>query len=551
MKIIMAQLNFTVGDIDGNVSKILSEYHKFQADEGLFICSELAITGYYPQDLLLRSSLLNKQWEALEEIRKATIEKTCAILIGYAAKNRDRVGKPLHNALVVLHKGEVILEYYKQLLPTYNVFDEARHFSAKSSPNSFTLNGKRFGVMICEDAWFTEAKGAYLADPIDNLEGVPLDAVISINASPSNVGKQEERMNIAQNLVSRLNVPFIYVNQVGGNDELVFDGASFIMNRQGQLSASAKAFSEEVVAAEFEDNCVIEVSPLNRSHFILEQLQLGLRDYVNKCGFDKVVVGSSGGIDSAVTIALCRFALGAEKVKAITMPSQYSSKGSVNDSITLCKNLGVELFERPITQDFALTIKEFELMSKCKPNQITQENMQARIRGRILMEFSNHFSALVVSTGNKSEMSVGYATLYGDMNGGINPLGDLYKMDVYELAKFINMHYQSDVIPEAIITKAPSAELAEGQVDNDSLPAYPVLDAILKQYIEGDLLSKSEQDICSALLTEESVSDDLIAKIQDMVDRAEFKRKQAPPIIRVQKRSFGMGRWLPVAARYT
>jgi len=339
---------------------------------------------------------------------------------------------------------------------------------------------------------------------------------------------------------------------VGGNDELVFDGGSFVVNSAGRLAYQMASFKEQIGEIELQDIAHKEVdfNALSDNDVMFNQTVLGIRDYVHKCAFSKVVIGSSGGIDSALTLAICCAAIGGENVTAITMPSEYSSPGSVNDSQLLCQNLGVRLLTCPITQEFQLAVQQFELMTGVKPSSLTQENMQARIRGRILMEYSNHFSALVVSTGNKSEMSVGYATLYGDMNGGINLLGDLYKMDVYALAKFINKRAGKAIIPDSIIEKQPSAELSKDQADSDSLPEYPLLDAILKLYIEGDVLDAQERQHCEKIIAQFGATGQEIAAIHKMVDSAEFKRRQAPPIIRVRKRSFGMGRWLPVAAKY-
>ncbi len=549
-KIVLAQLNFTIGDIEGNLNKIIEAYQKVKNESALFVCSELAITGYYPQDLLLREPLLLQQWQALQMLKLETKGYSCGIVVGFAAKNNSEFGKPLFNALAVLKDGEQIFEYHKQLLPTYNVFDEARHFSEGHKENWFHIDGKMIGFLICEDAWYEENKNVYRTDPVLELEGKKLDCIISINASPGNLGKQDERLRLASRIVERTQAPFIYVNQVGANDELVFDGASFMLDGKGKLIAQAKSFEEDLISVDLNDNASEVFFDANKEEFLRKQLVLGIRDYVTKCGLTKVVIGSSGGIDSAVTLAICAEALGRDNVVAITMPSKYSSEGSVDDSATLCQNLGVKLLYAPIAEEFELAVKRFELMSGEKPSGLTQENIQARIRGRILMEYSNHFAALVISTGNKSEMSVGYATLYGDMNGGVNPLGDLYKMEVYALAKHFNEEAEKEIIPNVIIEKAPSAELAEDQVDSDSLPEYPLLDAILKLYIEEDLLDSQQAKQCHEVIEKFGASKHEVERIHRLVDRAEFKRRQAPPIIRVQKRSFGMGRWLPVAAKY-
>lgn len=552
MKIIMAQLNFIVGDIEGNLQKILSAYLPVQNEDALLICSELALTGYYPQDLVTNENIIKRQENALQELAKATTNQSCGIVVGFIARNNKEIGKGLFNALAVLSDGNMVFEYHKRLLPTYNIFAEARHFSPGKNTGVFEDKGTKLGFLICEDAWAHTEGFKYAQDPVDALKNQQLDLVISMNASPNNVGKMAERMKTVNKVATETKAPVVYVNQVGGNDELVFDGASFVMNSHGELAYAMESFIEQIGEIELDSinqQRAILVEP-DVSQVILKQTVLGIRDYVRKCGFSQVVIGSSGGIDSAVTLAICVESLGSENVIAITMPSKYSSEGSVSDSVTLCKNLGVKLLTASIAKEFDIAVKRFELMAGEKPSGLTQENIQARIRGRILMEYSNHYGALVVSTGNKSEMSVGYATLYGDMNGGINPLGDLYKMEVYAVAKFINKSAGNAIVPIEIIEKEPSAELSEGQQDSDSLPEYPLLDAILKLYIEGDLLDSVEKKQCQKVILSFGVSEEYVLRIHRMVDNAEFKRRQAPPIIRIQKRSFGMGRWLPVAARY-
>jgi NAD+ synthetase len=551
VKIVLAQLNYVVGDIEGNCKKILDAYKQAKDESVLLICSELAITGYYPQDLVSKESVLNRQVEALKLLADATKGNNAGIVVGYLARNRQPTGKGLFNALALFSNGEQVFEYHKRLLPTYNIFDEARHFSPGSNQGVFEWNGQRLGFLICEDAWADSDSLKYAQDPVVDLKHHPLDLVISINASPNNLGKMQQRIEVIKKVVDETKAPVAYLNQVGGNDELVFDGASFVMNTDGEVVYQLKSFEEDVAEIDVEKVEQTTVpNYMTDGEIVLKQTVLGIRDYVQKCGFSKVVIGSSGGIDSAVTLAICAEALGGENVVAITMPSKYSSKGSVGDSVILCKNLGVELLNASIAEEFELAVKRFELMSGEKPSGLTQENMQARIRGRILMEYSNHFGALVISTGNKSEMSVGYATLYGDMNGGINPLGDLYKMEVYALAKLFNKKAAKELIPRVIIEKEPSAELSEDQFDSDSLPEYPLLDAILKLYIEGDLLECEQARQCQEVIERFAATEQDIQRIHRLVDKAEFKRRQAPPIIRVQKRSFGMGRWLPVAAKY-
>ncbi|WP_210330440.1 NAD+ synthase [Aliikangiella sp. G2MR2-5] len=550
MKITMAQLNFTVGDVDGNLEKIIDAYRLVENEDGLLVCSELALTGYYPQDLVYQQGIIEKQLEALAKLKTFTQGKAAGVVVGYIAKNHSDEGKPLFNALAVLSNGEQIFEYHKKLLPTYNVFDESRHFNTGEGTGIFEYKGKKIGFSICEDIWARTSFFNYSFDPVEALEKENIEVLISINASPSNLGKQQDRLCVIAATARRLHAPLVYVNQVGGNDELVFDGASLIVNEVGEVLTALPAFEEQLKTIDLNELKPTQFKPISDDEIRYRQTILGIRDYIQKCGFNKVVIGSSGGIDSAVTLAICAEALGSANVTAITMPSKFSSKGSVDDSIALCENLGVRLLTAPIGEEYELAVKQFEAMAGEHPSKLTKENIQARIRGRKLMEYSNQFGALVVSTGNKSEMSVGYATLYGDMNGGVNPLGDLYKMEVYALAKYFNQKAGKEVIPQAIIDKAPSAELSEEQLDSDFLPDYRLLDAVLKLYIEGRLLSESEVNECNLTIKEFGPSNEELNKIHQMVNRAEFKRKQAPPIIRIQKKSFGVGRRMPVAAKY-
>ncbi|MCW9000583.1 MAG: NAD+ synthase, partial [Kangiellaceae bacterium] len=463
MKITMAQLNYTVGDIDGNLNKITEAYQKVENEDGLLVCSELALTGYYPQDLVYQHGFVEKQLKALSKLQTITRGKPCGIVVGYIARNLSDVGKPIFNALAVLEDGKQIFEYHKKLLPTYNVFDEYRHFKAGNTESVFEYKDYKIGVAICEDIWAKTSYLNYPIDPIEQLENQNIDLLISINASPSNLGKQQGRFDVIASTAKRVNAPIVYVNQVGGNDELVFDGASLIVDREGKVLSSLASFEEEMKSIELNETQPGNFKPICDQELRFRQTVLGIRDYIQKCGFSKVVVGSSGGIDSAVTLAICAEALGNENVTAITMPSKFSSKGSVDDSVKLCNNLGVKLLTASIGEEYEIAVNRFVRMTGEKPSKITKENIQARIRGRILMEFSNQYGALVVSTGNKSEMSVGYATLYGDMNGGVNPLGDLYKMEVYALAEYFNQKVGREIVPQAIIDKAPSAELSEDQ----------------------------------------------------------------------------------------
>jgi NAD+ synthase/NAD+ synthase (glutamine-hydrolysing) len=395
---------------------------------------------------------------------------------------------------------------------------------------------------------------------VQTLVDAGVDLIISINASPSNVGKQHQRHEIFSGVARRHSTPLVYVNQVGANDQIVFDGGSFLADPKFGVVHELPLFEEAVESVSFDDGFVVSGAPcqvpvsayLRDQEFYYRQIVLGLRDYVEKVGFRGVVVGSSGGIDSALTLALAADALGPDNVKAITMPSVFSSEGSVCDSETLCTRLGVQLFRHPIGDLFQVFNKEFSTAFGGPSSRLTQENVQARIRGTVLMEFSNHFGHLVLSTGNKSEMSVGYATLYGDMNGGINLIGDLYKTEVFALARYYNALHGREVIPKTILEKEPSAELAAGQKDTDSLPPYPVLDEILKLHIEGTRLRKEEfahaQTFVAGL--KKCGDEPVVHKVLRMIAGAEFKRRQAPPIIRCRARAFGNGRQMPIAATH-
>lgn len=577
LKILVAQLNPVIGDLEGNFAKVKAIWQKQNAHHDVIVFPELTLTGYPPNDLLLRKGFVDEQLALIEEVRKLTFNGDCHVLIGAVVKNTG-VGKPLRNAALGFGHGRETFRYFKQLLPTYNIFDENRYFEAGSADqdnrwliaNEAFTNFHTVAVLICEDCWNDEAiceAPLYPTNPVQrtfrysnadtladvargDILGKP-EAVITINASPSDIGKHHLRYNMYQTLSQKYGVPFIYVNSVGGQDSLIFDGHSFLAH--GKHIYYAKGFVEHAWSI-----CILEkvenhheplTTPmLYKDPLIIEHLKLGLRDYVLKNGFKQVVVGSSGGIDSAVVLMLAKEALGAENVFAVTMPSKYSSSGSVDDSVELCKKLGIKLYTRPIEKDVLLAIDEFEKAFGHKPSRLAIENLQARVRGRILMEFSNDTGALVLSTGNKSEMSVGYCTIYGDMCGGLSVIADLYKMEVYSIAEYYNSQKGDFIIPKNIMGKAPSAELWEGQKDTDSLPPYPVLDALLKLYLERDLLTREE--IAEATTAIENMSLKDIKRILKMTDNAEFKRRQAAPVLRIHKRAFGFGRNLPITQKY-
>ncbi len=562
MKVTLAQLNPTIGDIAGNVAGMVAAARRAASDgAGLVVFAELSLTGYYPADLLNEPGFMNRVEQGLEALRSASRELPGQHWVVGAPVPHGGPGKPLHNALLVLHDGAVVLRYAKQLLPTYGVFDERRHFEpGPDVARVLRIGDAQIGLLVCEDGW-NDASRDYAVNPFERLRDAAPDWVVVINASPSNIGKREQRHRIFAAASRRHGLPMLYVNQVGGHDQLVYDGASFAVEPQAGVVFEARRFVEDVVtlrvqgghflAADGSALPKVAAEGLSTLAFYRAQIVLGLRDYARRCGFQQAVVGSSGGIDSALTLALAAEALGPHNVVAVTMPSRYSSAGSVDDSVTLCRNLGVVLHTHPIADLVAGYAQQFEHSFGPPLQGLPLENLQARIRGTVLMEYSNHFGPLLLTTGNKSEISVGYCTLYGDTNGGLGLIGDLYKTEVFELSRHLNQAAGRELIPAAILDKEPSAELAPGQKDSDSLPPYPVLDPILKVLIEGSGLASWELDQAHAAveaLRAEPAGRALVDRVRGMIARNEYKRRQAPPIIRVRARAFGSGRQMPIAA---
>lgn len=564
LKLAFAQLNFTVGDFDGNVKAILAHMLRAQKEGAqALVFSELALCGYYPGDLLEDLSFLHKAERALDQVRRASRKLPELVVVLGTVRRARGPGKPLHNSLLAIQDGNIVAEYHKQLLPTYGIFDERRHF--EPGPEIACLmhiGAYKIGFLICEDGW-NDHGADYKVNPFNALRAAKPDLVISINASPSDMGKRAQRHKLFAAAARHTKLPLLYVNQVGGQDQLVFDGASFAVSPKQGIAYEAARFNEEFQVLGFTDGQFFQAdggplqapdeAGLSACEFMRRQIVLGLRDYARRCNFSKVVVGSSGGIDSALTLALAVQALGAENVFAVTMPSSFSSSGSVEDSVQLCANLGVKLYHHPIVDLVESYAQGFQQAFDAPLYGLTLENLQARTRGTILMEFSNAFGALLLTTGNKSEISVGYCTLYGDTNGGLGLIGDLYKTEVFALSAYMNQSAGRELIPQAIIEKPPSAELAPGQKDTDSLPPYEVLDEILKWHIEGNRLpgeeaKASSQYVQHLVRTEEGKK--LVARILAMVARNEYKRRQAPPIIRVRSRAFGSGRQMPIAAQY-
>ena len=565
LRVTSAQINPTIGDIEGNIALMLAAARQARLDAAsLVVFPEMSLTAYYPGDMLDERAFQQRVEAGIEQLRLATREVPQLHWVVGAPLRREGPGKPFYNGLMVIRNGEVLLRYAKQLLPTYNVFDERRHFEPgpEHSARTLRVDGARVAFMICEDGWNDEGAD-YSVNPFSQLSEVLPDLVISIHASPSNVGKREQRHQVFGQACARHKLPLLYVNQVGGHDQLVYDGASFAVDSGGRIVYEARRFSQDVTTLAFDPHsqaflrtdgsplAPVDPAGLSTMAFYRQQIVLGLKDYARRCGFTQVVVGSSGGIDSALTLALSVEAMGADHVLAITMPSRFSSEGSVSDSVRLCRNLGIRLLEHPIHEIVARYEQGFAPAFGRALEGLALENLQARVRGTILMAFSNTFGHLLLTTGNKSEVSVGYCTLYGDTNGGLGLIGDLYKTEVFALSRHLNEAAGRELIPASILDKPPSAELAPDQKDTDSLPPYEVLDEVLKQLIEGDRLPAWEKERSQAVVarlheTKEGAA--LVRRVAGMIARNEYKRRQAPPVLRVRPRAFGSGRQMPIAA---
>ncbi|HYC90369.1 MAG TPA: NAD+ synthase [Thermoanaerobaculia bacterium] len=542
MKVFIGQINSTVGALTANAELIRRAYAEgVAAGADVVMVPELAVTGYPARDLLDRPHFIERALEVRDELAKMTGETT--LIFGCPVRNTHWCGKPLHNAAIVARNGTILLEQKKMLLPTYDVFDELRYFEPGTEVHLVEIAGKRVGVSICEDFWFDDevfGQKMYCANPVDDLARQGAEVLLNISASPFNAGKRRARWEIFSQISRRYDVPLVYVNQVGGNDELLFDGSSIVFDASGQTIFCARAFEEHNTLVHLTGSPCEMVLALGEEEEIGRALILGLRDYIRKCGFKDVVIGLSGGIDSALTAAIAAEALGPERVTGIAMPSQFSSQHSIDDARALAENLGIHFHLVPISPIYAPYETAIDALFGEHKFDTTNENIQARIRGNILMAWSNRLGAMVVSTGNKSEMAVGYCTLYGDMAGGLSLLGDVYKTTVYRVARWINR--ERALIPESTMTKAPSAELRPNQTDQDTLPPYDVLDSILKLYIEEWL----EVDAIAA----RGFDRDLVARILKMVDTAEFKRRQAAPTVRVSSKAFGSGRDMPIAQQW-
>jgi len=545
VRIALCQLNPTVGDFEGNVSLLaeaLSDLPSPPPDMAVF--PELFLSGYPPQDLLERDWFVKRTEVALSSVAALSRRfPETAILVGTITRSGPATGKGLHNSAVLLKDGDTIATVHKTLLPTYDVFDEARYFDPGEDVRPVPLDDEILGISICEDAWNDPTlwhRPVYTREPIAELSEMGATLLVNISASPFYAGKDEIRYRLFSRHASRHGLPFVVVNQVGGNDELVFDGRSAVVSPDGSLLTYAPAFERDVRVVDTRDDAVGRFSPDDTVESIRRALVLGLRDYVRKCGFESVALGLSGGIDSAVVAAIASEALGPERVLGVTMPSPYSSSGSVEDSRALAENLGIEFRVVPISDIYESYLRQIIPRSGADGVGVTEENIQARIRGNILMAISNKSGHLVLSTGNKSELAVGYCTLYGDMSGGLAVISDVPKTTVYELAEAMNR--EREVIPRSIIQKPPSAELRPEQKDQDTLPPYEVLDRTLELYVDRGV---SPGDIVS-----EGIPEDTVNWIVRAVNANEYKRRQAAPGLKVTSKAFGTGRRMPIAARY-
>ena len=543
MKIAIAQINSTVGDFDGNSDKITDAWRR--ADEAgaeLVVLPELAVCGYPPRDLLAKPAFLRRNQEALEGLAKRG-GKAVAV-VGYASANKTDSGRPAQNSAAVLQDGQVRAVRHKTLLPTYDVFDEDRYFEPATGNTPVEILGTKVGITICEDIWNDEVflhDRRYDRRPADELTNAGAKLLLNLSASPWSLGKEHSRHVLLSQLSAKCSCPVVYCNLVGGNDELVFDGGSQYYNGHGVLGASGAMFAEDLLLIDTETIEPQSSDTSDDNEKIYRALSLGVRDYLHKCGFASAVIGLSGGIDSAVTAVIAVDALGAENVRGVAMPSQFSSQGSLDDAEGLAKALGIRYDVVPIEPVFEQLKSQLGGIFEGLDEGTAEENMQARIRGNILMSMSNKFGSLLLTTGNKSELAVGYCTLYGDMCGGLAVISDLPKTKVYSLAKWIN--HEGEIIPESTITKPPSAELRPDQLDQDSLPPYDVLDSILEACV---VLGQDAEAIIASGHDEATVR-----RIIRLINVNEYKRRQAAPGIKVTSKAFGIGRRIPVAKRFS
>ncbi|MBI1307652.1 MAG: NAD+ synthase [Bacteroidetes bacterium] len=543
MKIALSQLNYTIGDLEGNIGLMCKQIDRAEAEGAeLIVFSELSICGYIPKDKLNYNSFIERCEMAIEQL--ARYKPNIGVIIGAPLLSGLENGKHLRNAALLLHAGKIQNTVYKTLLPTYDIFDEYRYFEPNTDFHLVHFKGVDIALTICEDLWNLENPGLYPVNPMDKLAELKPDLMINISGSPYSYNHVEDRRERMTNNARHYGLPLIYVNQVGANTEILFDGGSLFIDRHGNICEELSSFVEDfrIVNWNGEGEYSRDQSDFGDDdmRMIHEAIVMGVRDYFEKMGFKKALLGSSGGIDSALVNAIAVEALGADRVHTVMMPSKFSSEGSVTDAVELAKNLGCTYEILPI-QPMVDSVNSTLIDSFTgKQPDVTEENIQARSRGLLLMAISNKFGHILLNTSNKSETAVGYATLYGDMCGGLSPIGDLYKTQVYEMARYINRN--GEIIPEVIITKAPSAELRPDQKDSDSLPQYDLLDRILALYIEEQ---KGWQEIVRA-----GYDAEVVRKVVKLVDRNEYKRFQAAPILRISHRAFGFGRQMPLVAHY-
>lgn len=555
MKIAIAQINPLIGDLSGNAQKILEMSQQASlTGVRLLLTPELSICGYPPRDLLLNPSFVVAMDQTLQKLAE-DLPANLAVLVGTVVKNSQggiTGGKNLFNSMALLENGKIQQFFHKRLLPTYDVFDEHRYFEHGLEANYLILDHLKIGVTICEDLWNDEefwGKRSYPINPMADLVNSNIDLIVNLSASPYTVGKQNLREAMLKHSAVNFQKPIIYTNQVGGNDDLIFDGRSFAVNKQGEIIARGQGFVSDFITVEFDANqqdlVLGNICPVYESEEgeIWKALVLGVKDYVHKCRFSKVLLGLSGGVDSALVAAIATAALGKENVIGILMPSPYSSEHSISDALALAENLDIQTEILPIGELMQAFDQSLNDLFAGTEFGIAEENLQSRIRGNLLMAISNKFGYLLLSTGNKSEMAVGYCTLYGDMNGGLSVIADVPKTRVYSLCQWLNSHHQKEVIPVNILTKAPSAELKPGQVDQDSLPAYDILDDILDRLLHQH---QSAAEIVTA-----GHDPVVVDKVLQLLSRAEFKRRQAAPGLKITDRAFGTGWRMPIASSWS
>jgi NAD+ synthase (glutamine-hydrolysing) len=542
MKIALAQINPTVGDLRGNETRILAAYERgCREGADLVICPELSLTGYPPRDLLLRRRFVEENLEVLNRLSAKT--GSTALMVGFVGENYDRPGRDATNSVAFLHEGKITATRSKTLLPTYDVFDEDRYFEPASLNLPLEWRGRKLGLTICEDIWNDEdfwSDRRYQRNPPMELAEAGAEILFNISASPWHLGKTRTRQDMLRSLAVKSGRPVVFCNQVGGNDELVFDGGSLVFSAAGELLAQGKAFEEDLVLVDLATAAPVALQTHDNIELVKRALVLGLRDYLHKCGFKAAVLGLSGGIDSAVTACLAVEALGRENVRGVSLPSQFSSQHSLDDARVLAQNLGIQYDVIQIQPAVDTLRSTLGGIFAGLPEDTTEENIQARLRGVILMALSNKFGSLLLTTGNKSEMGVGYCTLYGDMSGGLAVISDVPKTMVYRLARWLNR--EREIIPDSSLTKPPSAELRPNQTDQDSLPPYEILDAILDLYV---VHNRSAGEIAQAGFDEA-----VVKRVIRLIDGSEYKRRQAAPGLKVTSKAFGVGRRIPIAQRY-